>query len=46
LPEEQITALIENNKVIGLKKDVLEVLNANKVFKKLKTISISQTKVS
>lgn len=32
LTEAQITALIENKKVIGPKKDVLEVLNAIKVY--------------
>jgi Fic family protein len=35
LSEEQITALIENRKVVGPKKDVLEVLNAIKVYDKL-----------
>lgn len=35
LTEEQITALIENKRIIGPKKDVLEVLNANKVYEKL-----------
>lgn len=35
LTEGQITALIENKKVIGPKKDVLEVLNAIKVYEKL-----------
>ena len=32
LTQEQITALIENKRVIGPKKDVLEVLNAIKVY--------------
>jgi len=35
LTEEQITALIENKRVLGPKKDVLEVLNAIKVYEKL-----------
>lgn len=35
LSEKQITALIENKKVIGPEKDVLEVLNAIKVYEKL-----------
>jgi Fic family protein len=35
LTEEQITALIENRRVIGPKKDVLEVLNAIKVYDEL-----------
>ena len=37
LTEEQITALIENKRVIGPKKDVLEVLNAIKVYDELNT---------
>ena len=36
LTEVQITALIENKRVIGPKKDVLEVLNAIKVYDNLK----------
>lgn len=36
LTEEQITALIENKRVVGPKKDVLEVLNAIKVYENLK----------
>lgn len=35
LTEEQITALIENKRIIGPKKDVLEVLNAIGVYEKL-----------
>jgi len=35
LTEEQITALIENKRVVGPQKDVLEVLNAIKVYEKL-----------
>jgi Fic family protein len=35
LTEQQITALIENKRVIGPEKDVLEVLNAIKVYEKL-----------
>ena len=35
LTEEQITTLIENKRVVGPKKDVLEVLNAIKVYEKL-----------
>jgi Fic family protein len=35
LTEEQITALIENKRVLGPQKDVLEVLNAIKVYEKL-----------
>lgn len=35
LTEEQITALIENKRIIGPQKDVLEVLNAIKVYETL-----------
>lgn len=35
LSEEQITAIIENKRVIGPKKDILEVLNAIEVYDKL-----------
>jgi Fic family protein len=35
LTEEQITALIENKRIIGPKKEVLEVVNAIKVYEKL-----------
>jgi len=35
LTEEQITALIENKRVVGPQKDILEVLNAIKVYEKL-----------
>lgn len=35
LTEEQITALVENKRVIGPKKDVLEVLNAIKIYENL-----------
>ena len=35
LTEEQITALIENKRVVGPQKDVLEVLNAIHVYEKL-----------
>lgn len=35
LTEEQITALIENKRVVGPQKDVLEVVNAIKVYDKL-----------
>lgn len=36
LTEEQITALLENKRVIGPKKDVIEVLNAIKIYENLK----------
>ena len=37
LSEEQITALLENKRVIGPKKDILEVLNAIEVYEKINT---------
>jgi Fic family protein len=36
LTEDQITALLENKRVIGPKKDVIEVLNAIKIYENLK----------
>ena len=39
LSEEQITALIENKRVIGPKKDILEVLNAMNVYDKIHTFN-------
>lgn len=44
LTEEQITALIENKIVIGPEKDVLEVLNAIKVYEKLDSYKFSLDK--
>ena len=44
LTEEQITALIENKRVIGPKKDVLEVLNAINVYEKLGEYKFSSDK--
>ncbi|MCF6269189.1 MAG: Fic family protein [Melioribacteraceae bacterium] len=35
LSEEQITALVENKRVIGAKKDILEVMNAIEVYDKI-----------
>lgn len=37
LSEEQITALLENKRVIGPEKDIIEVLNAIKVYDKLES---------
>lgn len=37
LTEEQITALLENKRVIGSKKDVIEVLNAIEIYENLDT---------
>lgn len=44
LTEEQITALIENKRVIGPEKDVLEVLNAIKVYDNLHNYHFSSDK--
>jgi Fic family protein len=44
LTEEQITALIENKRITGPKKDVLEVLNAIKVYEKLNSYKFSSDK--
>jgi len=44
LTEEQITALIENKRVIGPEKDILEVLNAIKVYDKLEEYKFSSDK--
>jgi Fic family protein len=44
LTEEQITALIENKRVIGPEKDVLEVINAIKVYEKLHSYKFSSDK--
>ncbi|MEY3084649.1 MAG: hypothetical protein RL037_829 [Bacteroidota bacterium] len=44
LSEEQITALIENKRVIGPQKDVLEVLNAIKVYQKLDSYKFASEK--
>lgn len=44
LSEEQITALIENKKVIGPEKDIIEVLNAIKVYDNLETYKSSSEK--
>ena len=44
LTEEQITALIENKRVIGPKKDVVEVLNAIKIYEDLTVYKPSDEK--
>ena len=44
LTEEQITALLENKKVIGPKKDVLEVLNAINIYERLEQYKPSSEK--
>lgn len=44
LTEEQITALLENKRVIGPKKDVIEVLNAIKIYENLEDYDPSNEK--
>lgn len=44
LTEEQITALLENKKVIGPKKDIQEVLNAIKVYDNIKNYKFHSSK--
>ncbi|MFD2552522.1 Fic family protein [Bizionia sediminis] len=44
LTEEQITALLENKRVIGPKKDVIEVLNAIKIYENLEDYKPSNEK--
>ncbi|NIK91655.1 Fic family protein [Mangrovimonas sp. CR14] len=44
LTEEQITALLENKRVIGPKKDVIEVLNAIKIYENLEAYNPSNEK--
>jgi len=39
LSEEQITALLENKRVVGPQKDIIEVLNAIEVYDKIGTFS-------
>lgn len=38
LSEEQITAIIENKRVVGPEKDIIEVLNALEVYKNIKIL--------
>jgi Fic family protein len=44
LTEDQITALLENKRVIGPQKDILEVLNAVKVYEDLGNITSTSEK--
>lgn len=44
MTEEQITALIENKRVIDPEKDILDVLNAIKVYEKLEEYKFSSDK--
>lgn len=41
LSEEQITALLENKRVLAPKNDILEVLNANMVYENLKQFNLT-----
>ena len=38
LTEEQITAILENKRVVGPEKDILEVLNALEVYKNIRQL--------
>ena len=44
LTEDQITAIIENKRVIGPKKDILEVINAIKVYDELPNLNPNSIK--
>lgn len=44
LTEEQITAVVENKRVIGPEKDIIEVLNALEVYKNLKNFNPNKEK--
>lgn len=44
LSEEQITAIIENKRVVGPQKDIIEVLNALEVYKNLNTLKYHSEK--
>ncbi len=44
LSEQQITAIIENKRVIGPKKDIIEVLNAIEVYDEIKDLNFDSEK--
>lgn len=44
LTEEQITAVLENKKVVGPEKDILEVLNAFEVYKNIQSLKPNKQK--
>ena len=44
LTEEQITAILENKRVVGPEKDIIEVLNALEVYKNLKNFKYNNEK--
>ena len=44
LSESQITAILENKRVIGPEKDIVEVLNALEVYKKIRSFKYHSNK--
>ncbi|OXA83475.1 cell filamentation protein Fic [Flavobacterium columnare NBRC 100251 = ATCC 23463] len=44
LSEEQITAILENKRVVGPQKDIIEVLNALEVYKNINTLKHNSEK--
>lgn len=44
LTQEQVTAIIENKRVIGPKKDILEVVNANQVYDNIENFEFTSVK--
>ncbi|SFJ20514.1 Fic family protein [Myroides guanonis] len=44
LTEEQITAILENKRVIGPQKDIVEVLNALEIYKNIRKLKASNEK--
>ncbi len=46
LSEEQITAILENKRIAGPQKDIIEVLNALNVYKNLATTKIDKKRFS
>lgn len=44
LSEEQITALLENKRVVGPQKDIIEILNAVEVYKNLSSLKSASQK--
>ncbi len=44
LSEQQITAIIENKRVVGPKKDIIEVLNANEVYDRIENFNFYSEK--
>ena len=46
LTEEQITAILENKRVVGPEKDILEALNAFEVYKNINKLKPESEKIS